>query len=228
LAPIITDFIRNTKRELYDEKLEDTLEMLDLEWSKDSDDDTKTQCNRLNTSPLHRGNASNKNGPARVKRRMQWEVPSKPLAVDDPLLLPERDVHAEIGINWFSDQEIPKGGYVRILEESLLWEERLGKTRIRTTKGLTTCMEPHRGWTIASSSWNFLRKRWLDREQELITVIQEETKRTEEKEAAGYRSPTWSILRALQKINKAKRLEGGAMMPAPPFFQSAGRGDLKF
>ena len=53
LAPIITDFIRNTKRELYDEKLEDALEMLDLEWSKD--DDTKTQCNRLNASPFHRG-----------------------------------------------------------------------------------------------------------------------------------------------------------------------------
>ena len=92
LAPIITDFIRNTKRELYDEKLEDALEMLDLEWSKD--DDTKTQYNRLNTSSLHRGNASNQNGPARVKRRMQWEAPSKPLAVEDPLLLPEREVHA--------------------------------------------------------------------------------------------------------------------------------------
>jgi len=89
-------------RELYDEKLEDALEMLDLEWSKD--DDTKTQCNRLNKSPLHRGNASNKNGPARVKRRMQLEAPSKPLAVDDPLLLPEREVHAEIGINWVLDQ----------------------------------------------------------------------------------------------------------------------------
>ena len=50
----------------------------------------------------------------------------------------------------------------------------------------------------------------------------------EEKEEAGYRSPTWSILRALQKINKAKRLEGEAVMSAPPFFQSAGRGDLKF
>jgi len=49
LAPIITDFIRNTKRELYDEKLQDALELLDLEWSKD--DDTKTQCNRLYTSP---------------------------------------------------------------------------------------------------------------------------------------------------------------------------------
>jgi len=32
------------------------------------------------------------------------------------------------------------------------------------------------------SSWIFLQKRWLDREQELITVIKEETKRTEEKE----------------------------------------------
>jgi len=137
-------------------------------------------------------------------------------------------VHAEIGINWSLDQEIPKGGYVRILAESLLGEERLGKTRIRTTKGLTTCMEPHTGWTIASSSWNFLRKRWLDREQELIMVIQEETKRTEEKQEAGYRSPTWSILQAMQKINKAKRLDGEAVMSAPPFFQSAGRGDLKF
>ena len=89
-------------------------------------------------------------------------------------------------------------------------------------------MEPHRGWTIARSSWNVLRKRWLDREQKLITVIQEKTKRTEEKEEAGYRSPTCSIPRLLQKINKAKRLEGEAIMSASPFFQSAGRGDLKF
>jgi len=68
----------------------------------------------------------------------------------------------------------------------------------------------------------------LDREQKLITVIQEETKRTEENEEAGYRSPTWSILRALQKIHEAKRLEGTSVMSAPPFFQSARRGDLKF
>jgi len=71
--------------------------MLDLELSKDND--TKTQCNYLNTSLLHRGKAFNKNGPARVKRRIQWEAPSKLLAVDDPLLLPKREVHAEIGIN---------------------------------------------------------------------------------------------------------------------------------
>ena len=93
---------------------------------------------------------------------------------------------------------------VRILAESLLWEERLGKTRIRMTEGLTTCMEPHRGWTI---NWNFLRKRWWDREQELITVIQEETKRTEEKEEAGYRSPTWSIYEHCKRSTKPKDLK---------------------
>jgi len=43
--------------------------MLDLEWRKD--DDTKMQCNWLNTSPLHQGNAFNKNGPVRVKLRMR-------------------------------------------------------------------------------------------------------------------------------------------------------------
>jgi len=89
---------------------------------------------------------------------MQWEAPSKLLAVDDPLLLPERKVHAEIGINWFLDREIPKGGYVRIPAELLLWENRLGKTRIKTTEGFATFMEPHRGWTIASSSQIFGRK----------------------------------------------------------------------
>jgi len=30
------------------------------------------------------------------------------------------------------------------------------------------------------------------------------------------------------KINKAKRFEGEAVMSATPFFQTAGRGDLKF
>ena len=100
-SPIITDFIRNTKRELYDEKLKDALEILHLERSKDKD--TMSQCNWWKTSALHRGNASNKNGPAaaQVKQRMQWDWPSKPLAVDDSLLLPEREVHADVGMNWF-------------------------------------------------------------------------------------------------------------------------------
>ena len=162
---------------------------------------------------------------------MQWEAPSKPLAVDDPLLLPEREVHAEISIDWFLDQDIPshpKEGYVRILAELLLWEDCLGKTRIRTTEGLTTCMEPHREWTITSSSWIFLRKHGWTEDKSWSWSSKEQPKRTEAQEEAGYRSPTWSTLWALQKINKAKRLEGKAVMSAHPFFECSGRGDLKF
>jgi len=62
----------------------------------------------------------------------------------------------------------------------------------------------------------------------LITTIQKENKRTEELEEAGYRSPTWAVLRALQQINSATRIEGEAAISAPPFFLSAGRGDLFF
>ena len=59
-------------------------------------------------------------------------------------------------------------------------------------------------------------------------TIRKETKRTEELEEAGYRSTTWAVLRALQQINSTTRIEGEAAMSAPPFFQSAGRGDLLF
>jgi len=89
---------------------------------------------------------------------------------------------------------------------------------------------PERGWTITSGGWNFLKKQecWEGHEQELITTIRKETKRIEELEEAGYRSPTWAVLRALQQINSATRIEGEEAMSAPLFFESAGRRDLLF
>ena len=63
---------------------------------------------------------------------LKWEAPSKLLAVDNTLLLPEREVPEEIGITWFFDQDILshlKARYVRTLAESLLWEEHLVRTR---------------------------------------------------------------------------------------------------
>jgi len=43
---------------------------------------------------------------------------------------------------------------------------------------------------------------------------------------AGYRTPTWAVLQALQQIDNATRIEGEAAISGPPFLQSAGRGDL--
>ena len=47
-------------------------------------------------------------------------------------------------------------------------------------------------------------------------------------EEAGNRLPTWAVLRTLQQINSATRIEEEAAMSAHPFFQSARRGDLLF
>jgi len=167
--------------------------MLSLERSKD--DYTKTQCNQLNTTPLHRRNACNKNGPARVKRWMQWDAPSKPLAVDDPLLLPEREVHAEIGIDWFLNQDIPshpKGGYVRILAESFLWDKRLGETRIKTTEGLDYMHGAAQRVDNREQQLDFFMKAMVGprTRAEHGHPRGNYLKRTEEKEEAGY----WSVL----------------------------------
>ena len=50
----------------------------------------------------------------------------------------------------------------------------------------------------------------------------------EEMEETECRSLTWAVLRALQQINEATQIEGEAIMSAPPFSESAGRGDLEF
>jgi len=102
------------------------------------------------------------------------------------------------------------------------------ETRIITTEGLTTCLDPGRGWTVTIGGWNFLKQQecWEGHEQALITTILKKTKHTEKLKEAGYRSPTWDVLRALQHIDSATRIEGEAAMSAPPFVQSAGRGEL--
>ena len=135
-----------------------------------------------------------------------------------------------MGKIWFLDQEIPAGGFVRIQDSSQVWKERADETRIITTEGLTTYLDPGRGWTITSGGWNFLKTQecWKGHKQALITTIRKETKRIEELEAAGYRSPMWAVLQALQQINSATNIEGEAAMSTAPFFQSAGRGDLLF
>jgi len=74
-------------------------------------------------------------------------------------------------------------------------EQRVDETRIIPTEGLTTCLDPGRGWTITGGGWSFLKKQecWEGHEQALITTIRKETKRTEELDEAGYRLPTGSI-----------------------------------
>jgi len=77
-----------------------------------------------------------------MRRSMRWEALSMPTSAHDPGLLREQETPLVIGKNWFLDQEIPAGGLVRIQDSSQVWEGRVDETRIITTKGLTTCLDP--------------------------------------------------------------------------------------
>jgi len=103
-----------------------------------------------------------------------------PTAVYGPRLLCEQETPQVIEKTWFLDPEIP-AGFVRILDLLQVWAERVDETKIITTEGLTTCLEPGRGWTITSGGWKFLKKqeRWDGHEQALIKTTRKETKQTE-------------------------------------------------
>jgi len=104
-----------------------------------------------------------------------------PTSAYDPRLFREQETPLVIRKNWFVDQKIPAGGLVRILDSSQVWQEREDEKRNITTEGLTTCLDPGRGWTVTSGGWNFLKKQecWEGHEQALITTIRTETERTE-------------------------------------------------
>jgi hypothetical protein len=57
----------------------------------------------------------------------------------------------------------------------------------------------------------------------MALFIREEVEHQKRLEAAGYRSPTWKVLRALQPLLSATQLQGESAVTAPPFFRNAGR-----
>jgi len=194
LAPAITDCILDENRECCINELKQTLTLLHSEWSKESEPSRQISTHH----PLIVSNPIDKKGPEFMRRSMRWEAPSMTTAAYDPRLLREQETPLEIGKDWFLDHKIPASGFVRILDSAQVWKERVDETRIITTEVRTRCLDPGRGWTITRGGWTLLTKQecWEGHEQALITTIRKETKRAEELEEAGHRSPTWAVLRA--------------------------------
>ena len=204
LAPAITEFILDEDRECCNNELEQTLRLLYNEWSKMNEPLRQNSTHH----PLIVSNPIDKKGSGFMRWNMQLGAPSMPTAAYDPRLLPEQELPLVIWKTWFLDQKIPAGGFARMQNSSQVLEERVDETSVITTEGLTTCLDPGQGWTITSRGWNFQKRQecWEVHEQALI--IRKEIKRTEGLENAGYRPPTWALLRALQQINSATRIEG--------------------
>ena len=79
-----------------------------------------------------------------------------------------------------------------------------------------------------SSAYNHVRCKRREDERSMEMFIREEVEHQERLEAAGYRSPTWRVLRALQFLFSATQLQGASVVTAPPFFPNAGRGTVRF
>jgi len=154
LAPAITDFISDENRVCCNNDLEQTLTLLRSEWSKEIEPSGQSSTHH----PLVVSIPIDKKGSEFMRRSMRCQAPSMPTSAYHPGLLHEQETPLVIGKNWFLDQEIPAGGFVRIPDSSQVWEERVDETTIITTEGLTTCLDPGRGWTITSGGWNFFKK----------------------------------------------------------------------
>ena len=121
--------------------------LLHSEWSKESEPSRQSSTHHHS---LIVSNPNDKKGSEFMHKSMRWEALSMPTAAYDPGLLREQETPLVIRNNWFLDQEIPAGGFVRIQDSSQVWEERVDETRIITKEGLTTCPDLGRGWTITS------------------------------------------------------------------------------
>jgi hypothetical protein len=133
-------------------------------------------------------------------REKEWESPSASLIEKDPEVVPDVDIAAHVGRDFFLDEKIPRHesgqGYVRLVEHSVMWKE-TAASKIFTYQGSTTCTEVDKSWTIVSSVYSHLRQGGGKNTSELKTLIRAEVEQQERLDAMGYRSPTWRLLRAL-------------------------------
>ncbi len=142
-------------------------------------------------------------------REQRWEPPSASLIERDPEVIPDVDIAARVGQDLFLDEKIPRHGsggqgYVRVVEHSVLWKEK-GASNVFTYQGLTTCTEVDRSWTIMSSAYNHVRSKREEDDRSMEKFIREEVEHQERLEAAGYRSLTWRVLRALHSCKESRR-----------------------
>ncbi len=240
LAPMISAFIRaqwesGDLEDVEDERRRILEEAMELDHIWGIWEEEKGPINAPHNwikQPSQRGNDMRHHVEVHSSHRvMEWESPSASLIEQDPDVVPDVDIAAQVGKDFFLDEKIPRHesgqGYVRVLEHSVMWKD-TAASKIFTYQGLTTCTEVDNGWTVKSSTYNHLRQESKRSISELKAFIRKEGEQQEHLEARGYRSPTWRLLRALQSLFSAVQLQGESAVTAPPFFPSAGRGATKF
>ena len=70
-----------------------------------------------------------------------WKSPSASLIEQDPEVIPDVDIAARAGRDLYLDEKLPSHesgqGYVRVVEQSVRWEE-MEASKVFTYQGVTT------------------------------------------------------------------------------------------
>jgi hypothetical protein len=240
LAPMISKFIRaqwdSPALECMDDERRQILEEaaeLDHIWGAwESEAEPTNDPNEWLKQPsLRRGDVRYHVDVHALHREQRWEPPSASPIERDPEVIPDIDIAAHMVKDLFLDEKIPRHesgqGDVRVVEHSVLWKEKEASTVFRY-QGLTKCREVDKIWTIMSGAYNHVRSKRGKDERSMAMFIRKEVEHQERLEAAGYRSPTWRVLRALQSLLSATQLQGESAAAAPPFFPNVVRGTVRF
>ena len=139
-------------------------------------------------------------------RNRSWESASTPLQWTDPLPLLAITGTPKVGKNFFLDDSCPMQGFVSVAPTSLAWRDKVGRYEVKLTHGLAVSLNAQYSWTVPSGAWTHRRALFRGEPEELVRVFHSECLRQEALEKAGHCSPTWTVLRSLQRVYGAKKI----------------------
>ena len=103
-------------------------------------------------------------------------------------------------------------------------------TRVTVYENVASGIGPHGRFRIEGAKWQLLKTLSSPRfgTAFIPTLMSEIEWQLLAETRANHMSYTWPVLRAAQGLFKATSFQGGSMVSSPPFFDSAGRGQLTF
>ena len=94
---------------------------------------------------------------------------------------------------------------------------RVDRYAVKLTQGLVFSLQSQYSWTIPNRAWTHRRNYFKGDPEELVRLFHSDRLRQETLEKAGHCSPTWTVLRSLQKVYGAKRIRGCTIIDANDF-----------
>ena len=163
-----------------------------------------------------------------IESNRTWEQFSVPRSAGNPRSIPDKDVPGETKRNVL--QVCKHAGVVRVLQKSLSHVSDETDTRVTVYENVASGIGPHGRFRIEGAKWQLLKTLSSPRfgTAFIPTLMSEIEWQLLAETRANHMSYTWPVLRAAQGLFKATSFQGGSMVSSPPFFDSAGRGQLTF